>query len=289
VRADERERLGPWVDAFTRVLGVAPTVAALAPPSPDAPTDLFTITFPVAAFQPVELLGGTGHFRHSPALVEHMRRLGFAWNESGRVVTAPTPSTFNALLERLGEPDAGYRVIYLCEDATTLSMAPWLLRYLSGALPVHVASGAWYARPIGRGEGQLPPEGLAWQLTSLAHDLTVHALNYHRVPRAAIDEIHRRVRTGLPERHDEWSRGGRAPLTMSMFIDNDLNRYCYGVWCRCQRPDDFGRVFVDDRNYRQLLDALALRIDETRAGKGDAPSGDTNDLPPLGKVEFTVR
>lgn len=286
MRADERERLAPWLDAFTRVFKQAPIVEPLAPPVQGAPDDLFTISFP-SVFQPPELLGGTGHFRQSPALVEHLRRFGYRWNEAGRVVTSPTPSTFNALLPLLGQPDAGYPVAYACEDASTLSMAPWLLSYLGGTLPVHVASAAWYARSLGDGSGR--HDGLAWHLSSLAHDLTVHALNYHLIPRPAIEIMHERIRTGVSERYAAWERGEPAPLTMSFFIDNDLNRYCYAVWCRCRAPSEFAGRFLDGRSFDQLLAALAVRLDETRAGRGDVASGDTRDLPPLQPVEFVVR
>jgi hypothetical protein len=164
-----------------------------------------------------------------------------------------------------------------------------MLRYLSGSLPVHVASAGWYAQPLGYGDGKLAPEPVSWHLTSLAHDLTVHAQNYQLVPHASIADLRERIIAAMPQRHAAWQQpGGAAPLTMSFFLDNDLNRYCYAVWCRCQSPSEFGARFREERNYRQLLGALERRIAETLAGKGDAPSGRTEDMPPLEPVEFRI-
>jgi hypothetical protein len=289
MRDEERAQLGAWLDGCARTFGVAPIVAPLPTPVPGAPADLHTITFP-AALGAVDDLGRTGHFRHSPALVRHMRRLGYDWTDEGRILTAPTPSSFNALRPLVGAPDAGYRLVYIEQDRNLIRVAPWLLMYLDGALPIHVAGRAWYDERLAHGPHSEEVHALRWHFVALAHDLTVHAQNYHLVPHAAIADLRERIVAALPERHAAWQQpGATAPLTLGLFFDLDFNKYVYGVWCRCEQPSDFRRVFGEPRNYRQLLDGLAIRIEETRAGKGDVPSERNDEMEAIETIEFQVR
>ncbi len=282
--AEERGRLGPWVRAFEAVYGWAPELRDFDRDVPDG----FTITIRPEV-EPVELLGGTGHFRHRPAMTAHVRRMGYAWTDAQRVVTMPSPATFNALADKLAPAGDGYRVRVHRDPGRNLALGPFLTSYLEGFVPAHVADGALYAgvaadprRAPGRGD-------LRFHFASFAHDLTVHALNYHLVPRACIEAFRERIERAMPERVAAWREpGATGPLTLTTFFDNDLNRYGYAVWSRSEGPGDFARRFADPRNLAQLLDCLARRIDETLRGLGDVPSGDTHDMPPLVPCEFEV-
>jgi hypothetical protein len=124
---------------------------------------------------------------------------------------------------------------------------------------------------------------------SLAHDLSVHALNYHLVPHATVADLAHRIRAAVPDRYAAWSRPGTiTPLTLTYFYDNDFNRYTYAVWCRCERPEDFAAIFTAQRNYDQLVAALAVRLEETKAGRGDVASGDFDDVGALAETSFQV-
>jgi hypothetical protein len=288
VRDDERALLAPWMDGFARAFGAPPGVEAL-PPSAGPPPGRFRLVFP-PVFDPPEMLGGTGHFRGSDEVAAHMRRLGFAWEGAGRILGAPTPSSFNASLAALDGPDAGYRLLLTVEDRPALSGGPWLCRYMDGLIPLHVCTAAFYAaHGVAPAADARDHASLAWHFTTLAHDLTVHAQNYHRVPRACIDALGARIRAAFPAAWPAWDRpGAAAPMTLASFYDNDLNRYCYAVWSRCRRAADFGPAFAAPAHLAQLYGALDVRIAETRAGKGDVPDGRAEEMAPLAPVEFRI-
>lgn len=285
MREEERDLFQPWVDGHARIFGKPPRIESFAGPR-GGPPDLFRIRFP-ATIEPPELLGGTGHLRGSPALLEHLASLGFDWTETGRIVAAPTPASFNTLLEWMGD-NAGLPLVFSVEDATTMSLGPWLSNYMRGYIPLHVASPGYYSMwtPTGGGRSL---EGVNWHFVSLAHDLTVHAQNYHRVPRRSLAILSDRIHEALPAEVLAWRRpGAMAPITLTYFYDNDFNRYCYAVWCRCRSVSDFGPLFEAERNFGQLLHALEVRLADTLAGKGYVPSGDSNDMPALTQTEFAV-
>jgi hypothetical protein len=143
---------------------------------------------------------------------------------------------------------------------------------------------------VARDPTRAPGRGdLRFHFASFAHDLTVHALNYHLVPRACIEAFRARIVAAMPDRVASWrAPGAPGPLTLTTFYDNDLNRYGYAVWSRSDGPRDFARNFADPRNFDQLLGCLDRRIDETLRGLGDVPSGDTHDLAPLVPCAFEV-
>lgn len=285
MRTDERAQLTLWADAFNAVYGWRPVFTDITGDVPDA----FAITLRPEV-EPIELLGSTGHFRHRPALVEHVTRMGFGWTDANRIVTAPSPASFNALADRRCPAGDGYRARYHRDDQRNLALGPFLVSYLEGFVPLHLASERFYAAlvknpaaPTGRGD-------LRFHFASFGHDMTVHALNYHLIPRASIERFARRIDEAMPERVRTWrSLDAVGPLTLTTFFDNDINRYSYAVWSRTERPADFARTFSIERNHAALMDCLALRIDETLRGLGDVPSGDVRDMEPLTRYEFDLR
>lgn len=291
VREDERALLSPWCEAFARCFGEAPRLSPMSPveAAPEAGREAglevgpevghFCLTWP--RLEPAEVIGQTGHFAQSGHLGAHVRALGFEWDDVGRICAAPTPATFNERLARLAGDDTGYRVEVTVEDQPTMSLGPWLDRYLDGVIPIHVCTRDHYLAFAER------PAVIRWQLTTLVHDLSVHALNYHLVPRRLARRLGARIRSALPERASSWSGpAAAAPLTLAYFFDNDLNRYCYAVWSACDAPSGFAPAF--ERHLAQLEHALDVRIGETREGKGDVPSGNSDDMPPLTPTEFTI-
>ncbi len=121
---DERATLTRWAEVFTLSCGWTPTLHDLSRDElPGA--KLFTLEFQ-PLLKPIEMLGGTGHFAHRAGHVAHLRRMGFGWNDAGRVLTSPSPLSFNALADVFAGPDTGYRLGYIREDRRCLSLGPWL-------------------------------------------------------------------------------------------------------------------------------------------------------------------
>jgi hypothetical protein len=293
MREDEREFLEPWLDGFERAHGVRPQLRRLDKPTANAPDDLWSVTFPMV-FQSSEDIGQAATFRHMPRMVEHVRRMGFDWDAQGRILTIPTPCTYNALLPIVAGPDCGYEAFYVREDVPMISLGPWLRAYAAGRQPLHVGSSAFYRQPY-----QTPNEGpiknfsepsLRWHVTAFMHDVSVHLLNYHLVPRRCILDIGRRIREAMADRFEGWSAPrSMAPFTLTWFFDFDINSYCYGVWCRAEGPERFGPIFAAESNYSQLLAALQQRIEEVKDGTTDALVPYMNMMGTKLRQEFCVR
>lgn len=279
--ADDTALLGPWARAFEALCG-APVVIDTNDPA------ACRLTFP-RVFHPIELIGSTGHFRERPAMAEQVRRLGFDWDADGRVMTTPAPGAFNARLATCGLPQAGFALAYAQGTAAAAPLASWLVRYLNGAITLLVYAPSYYESLLSAASDVPERLDARWGLLSLAHDLSVHALNYHLIPHSAVADLATRIRAFLPERYAAWTRPETiTPLTLTYFYDNDLNRYTYAVWCACERPPDFAPIFLAKRNYDQLLAALDVRLHETHAGRGDIASGDFDEVGKLTQTSFDV-
>ncbi len=273
--------LGPWAQAFETFCGQP---VRLEPLDAADPTAGQRLTFP-RVFDPIALIGGIGHFQQRPAMVEHIRRMGFEWDTDGRVMTVPAPGAFNARLAQRGLPQAGFALAYANGTAPAMPLGPWLQRYMHGVITLLVNAPSFYAS-LGRGRRSDP----RWALMSVAHDLSVHALNYHLIPHAAVADLSRRIQAAIPDRYAAWSQPeATAPLTLTYFYDNDFNRYTYAVWCRAETPTAFASIFSARRNYEQLVAALEVRLAETKAGTGDVASGDVADMAQLAETSFDVQ
>ena len=263
--ADELELLEGWREGFAALYGEAPRLEPYRDPDGVGGDGLYRLVFPSLFDQFRDLVGRPEQFQQVPEMVAYFRRLGFQWGDDGKILTVPIASTFNRLRVAHGPPDCGYTLVYRVEDAECFSGGLWLRNYLDGRLPIHLGSSDYYRRTTRGGD-----DSLMFHFASMVHDLGLHAVNYNLIPHSCIAAMRDRIRTALPDRWRDWRRpGASAPLTLTLFLDNDVNRYCYEVWFRARRPDGFGAIFEAD--FDQLLAALDVRIDETREGKGDGP------------------
>jgi hypothetical protein len=283
---DERRALARWAEAFAVVNGWAPRLDDLGGGDGGDGAGDFTLTFE-PRFDPIEMLGGTGHFARRPALVTHLARMGFGW-DGERVLTVPSPASFNRLADRLLPPATGYRLAVIESDARRIPLGFWLHTYLAGCIPIHLGTPAFHDTLVAARGWKGERHERKFQFLSFAHDLSVHALNYQFVPRAAIEAFAARLREALPERYARWGAPDAAgPLTIATFFDNDLNRFCYALWSHAEAPADFAGLFAE--HLPQLMACLDQRIEETRRGLGDVPDQDSKSLPTLAPWEFAVR
>ncbi len=274
MREDERGFLEPFLDGFERVHGERPRLRPFAKPTPAAPDDLWSLTFPMV-FERPEDIGQAANYCREPRIAEHLRRMGFDWDDQGHILTMPTPFTYNLLRPVLAGPDCGYQAAYLCEDVPMVSLGPWLRAYATGSQPLHVGSAAFYRQPY-----QVPNDepimnfsesSLRWHMTAFMHDSSVHLLNYHLVPRRCILDIGSRIREAMANRFEAWAAPrSMAPFTLTWFFDFDINTYCYAAWSCITEPQQFGPTFAAEENYVQLIGALEQRIDEVNDGTTDS-------------------
>ena len=205
----------------------------------------------------------------------------------------PSARTLDHVVPReLGGLNVAQNLVTACLTCNAqprdMPLGPWLKRYMHGVITLLVNAPSFYDDLVQRASDQ-ERAGARWGMSSIAHDLSVHALNYHLIPDAAVDDLAGRIRAALPARYADWSRAeASAPLTLTYFYDNDFNRYTYGVWCNCERPEDFAAIFLAERNYAQLVAALEIRLRETEAGIGDVASGVVDDMGPLTPTSFEI-
>ena len=200
---DERAFFAYWAPAFEAIMG-APVVV-----DDRGPADI-RLTFP-RVFDQIDLIGNTGFFAHRPSMVRYVRELGYDWEEDGRILTCPSPATLNARFDAMVGPDVGWRLGFVVEESGTMAMGPFLRRYLDGFLPIHAGTATFYQTTASAAHAR----GIyGFHFCSVAHDLSVHALNYHMVPRWAVDRIRTAVSDAMPDRFAAWAApGATAPLT----------------------------------------------------------------------------
>lgn len=285
---DEATVVSDWLDAFHQLFGVPATLSVLAPPTPDGPADLTALSYPLV-FDQDTLVGRAGHITHVPALVAHAHALGYAWDPEGRIVTVPTPASFNTLVPLTAGPDLGFLLTPVLRQTASPPPASALLHALDGVLAVPFLDHALLVSRLADSTAPARNRDLHFLMASTVHALSVLAFNTHLAPRSTLTDLGARVRAALPERVARWSQpDAPAPLTLQRFYHHDLQQYAHAVWWRSETPADFARVFTHPDNLQQLHAALDTRLTETRAGLGDIPSGDMNAMPPLTPVTFTL-
>lgn len=251
----EAALLGPFLGAYRRRFGRAPTLGRdahgliLRFPPHDAPAH-------AAVVGRVDVLGA------HPAVRRELRRLGFSWDERGRIDAAPAPAGFAARLSAPGPRPRWYQTAFSAMNKRT-----WLEGNLRGEVPLALGAPAYYAA-LGLRAGVPAPElpraraGRDYHFFGVQHDLTKHLLLTHRVPRALLLDLGRAL--GAPLR--PWHRGPLLPAPLYRFYENDLLAYCQAIWRDLPDPEGFVPTCLAPANLAQLWRAVDARLAETAAG-----------------------
>jgi hypothetical protein len=281
----ETASLAPWMRAYAAFYGRAPELRegadgrrSIRIAAEEDSLDIFR-----------RMVGTIGHFARKPAILQHLRELGYEWNGAGVILTVPTPATFRATMASMDASACGFTPQVTIIDAFDIPAGAWLLDLTRGLVTINVGSAALYRRrsPPHRaalGEPRHRSRLGTWlhHLLCLPHDMSKHVLPLHLVPRPAILDLGARVREALgPWRTRVASLGlkwpgalghvpkrWQGPGPLLRFYENDLVDYCHRVWGAVDRPADFAPVFTRPKHYRQLTNALERRIEQVRVAGG---------------------
>lgn len=254
---DEARLLGPWLAAYARRFGAAPLLRR------DAHGLL--LRFPAhAAREHLPALGRVDVFGGHPRVRDHLRRMGFTWDDGDRLTGAPAPASVPARLRALGRPD-GPRPRYYLTVSSAINLRTWLEGCMRGELPLALGTSAYYAAL--RLAARLPERARAREdrdnhFLGVQHDLTKHLALAHLVPRPLLLDLGRALAGGLRA----WHRGPLLAAPLVRFYENDLLAYCQQIWRDLADPDRFVDVFTAPANLAQLWDAVRRRLAETAAG-----------------------
>jgi hypothetical protein len=219
------------------------------------------------------MVGTMARFAHKPRLTEHVRSLGYGWDEDGLILTVPSPGAFRRRMSELGFEASGFIPSVVVLGALDIPLGSWLLELTQGTLPIQLGTAELYARVHGSRAGGRTRGRLIHHLLSVLHDMSKHVLPLHLAPRTKLLELGRRVMLAMGPlrrlfaRELGWARllgsvpkQWLAPVALLTFYENDLVDYCHSVWNAIEDPEDFGPTFTRSRHYDQLEDVLSRRL-----------------------------
>jgi len=256
----ERRALAPWRAACERFLGAGPQHAR----DDHGPVLRF---YSDTSSSHAAAIGKARVYGSHPAVLAHLRALGYDWDDTGFLSTTPTPLGFAARVHRLGFEPAYLPELHVI-GGIYMSKSTWVTRQCAGALPVTVGTSNFYRRArVHQALSHARPGGARWRehlryhLYGLQHDMTKHALCLHLVPRAQVQALGERVLRAWRV-HDHHV----PPEPLARFFENDLTAYCQCIWRDLPDPAAFAPTFAFPQNLAQLHTALATRISEQARG-----------------------
>ena len=263
----DNDALASWRDAYATFFGEAPRISALEggleavtfPSIPD-PFGLSTI-----------MLGSIQVWDGRPAMVSHLQRLGFAWDDQGIIRTSPAPSSLRPMLARVGL-DTGFAPRLVVRDSADLLLGDWFGAMCDGLVLINVGSREFYDRHIEKGAApftlragaRLGVKDMAKHFMYVQHDMTKHAVLLHLVPRACIERYGARIKQAFEGIYERWVSDpvvmAHVASPITRFYENDLVIYCDRVHECVRRPEDFPATFADESNHAQLVEQLEQKI-----------------------------
>jgi hypothetical protein len=275
---DDEERhelalLEPWRRAYRAFYGHSPELGT------SAGRSTFTIRREEDPFHLFRRMIGTiGRFAGKPRLLEHVRSLGFEWDDAGVLRTVPLPASFRRRLSVLGPP-SGFSPEVTVVDALEIPAGSWLVRLSEARAPIQAGTEELYlrARPARSSGPERWRRAMIHHLLSVPHDMSKHVLACHLVPRARLLDLGERVVSVM----GRWKRrvAGTlawarwlgsipkeclAPVPLLTFYENDLVDYSHAVWDAIDDPHDFASVFARPSHYAQLVDVLSRRMEQVK-------------------------
>jgi hypothetical protein len=251
--------------AWERRVGRAPRVLEIAP-------DAHAIGFPDPSTH-AHLPGGywwsaPRSFLERRAFRDYLAGLGFRADADGVVRTVPTPASFMRLAARQGLPAPALVPVLRETWRPSLPGRRWLSFVLRGELPINVLPERLYTLYLATGRTPLRWIDLGLQVTDLgelAHDMGVHVLAMHRLPRSFLDDLRgwTRARLGGASR--------RAVEGLVGLFEGELTRACQETWQGLDAPGEFEAAFQARRP--ELEERLAARF-PARSGRSPGRAGD---------------
>jgi hypothetical protein len=266
---NDRKILAAWADAYPRYWGEGPTFGEL-------PGGGTTVTFPDIP-DPFGLskimIGSVDVFSGKPHMLDHLRRVGFNWNERGLINTVPLPSSFRPAMTRAGFPEAGYEPFLVALDQPDLLLGSWFGCMCDGLVIINVGTKVFYEQHVPDTMGQtfklkpgsrLKTEDIAKHFMYVQHDTSKHAILLNLVPKSCYRAYGERIKTAFADIYPRWTNDPAymphvySPITR--FYENDLVIYCDRVFECVRRPEDFVATFADEANHKQLLEQLENKV-----------------------------
>lgn len=203
--------------------------------------------------------------RRRPSGSSYLRRLGFAWDAEGSARTVPTPATFIAARRRLGLEEAGLTPRIFQRRSMALFARRWLLSSTRAELAINLATEFYYwirrplQSPLALRSSSIRRDWTA-HFTTLGHDMSVHLLGTHLMPRLVLHRMGERARSAmnrlpLPDRLN-------APRPLLDFYDTDLFLHARERWDQADRVEDLAGLLASEASLAELLERLEARIAE---------------------------
>jgi hypothetical protein len=209
--------------------------------------------------------------RRSPSGAAYLRRLGFAWDAEGTARTVPTPATFRAARQRLNLSEIGFTPVIAERHSMALFARRWLLSSTRAELAINLGTKFYYKlsrplqSPLALRSSSIRKDWIG-HFTTIGHDMSVHLLGTHLMPRAVLLRIGDRVRSAmnslpLPDRLI-------APGPLLEFYDTDLFLHARERWDVAHRLSDLPGALASEASLGELLERLEARIAAARARRG---------------------
>ncbi|HJL04172.1 MAG TPA: hypothetical protein RMH85_18060 [Polyangiaceae bacterium LLY-WYZ-15_(1-7)] len=248
--AGEGALLAPWVDAFAahygRPLGLWwPERGEAGRPS---------LAFPDVAPEQSVFLRAPAVFANDARGRAYLADLGYGVDAGGKIAIVPLPADFARRRAALGQR-GGFDARLVPAPVALFSGRRWLRDLAGGVLPINLYGRRAYAltrRPRALSTRLHPTFVRKWHthFHALGHDMSLHALGWHRIGVAArealLAEARRTLGLGL--------RARRAAARAAIFFEERLTRTCAELWMELDAPDAFEARF--DAALPTLLAAL---------------------------------
>lgn len=206
--------------------------------------------------------------RTSPSGASYLRRLGFAWDPEGTARTVPTPATFLAARRLLGVSDIGFSPVIAPRHSMALFARRWLLSSSHAELAINLGTKIYYwlsrprQSPLALRIASIRKDWIG-HFTTIGHDMSVHLLGTHFMPRAVLLRIGERVRSALKSL--PLADRVAAPRALLEFYDMDLFLHCRARWELADKLWDLPGDLASETSLGDLLERLEERIAAAKA------------------------